>query len=244
VVNKKKLRKLKGWKAIVALIAIGVGTVYEIVHVLEAVDFVMEFMTRPVVLRILMYAGDPDVVLIGILLGFLYLAFLLQGEDDDEKEAKQAPEHSPVSERTAPAVPLASERRAPATAQTALDAAPNLVVVETSLRHVTRREGRLVEDPNGDIVAAVVCFRNDVIKGRQVGEMETTKAHLRFQSLGKVVLNVDAGCWLEEEYNWAPGERIAPTRFASPCRMIVERVPRVGTTFVGRLSKQALLAFM
>lgn len=207
--NKKKLRKLKGWKAIVAVVVIGVGTVYEIVHVLEAIDFVMEFMHRPVVRLILKYAGDPRVVLVCILLGFLYLAFLLQGEDDDEKETKRAREHPPVSERAAPAVAPAAERRTPAAAQTALDAAPNLVVVETSLRHVTLAEGRLVEDPNSDIVAAVICIRNDAIRGRQVGEMETTKAHLRFQSLGKVVLNVDAGCWLEEEYNWAsfsPGD--------------------------------------
>lgn len=183
---------------------IGFGAVYELVHFLEAIDFVMEFMRRPVVRLILEWAKRPAIVLVFILIGFLYLAFLLPGEHEEE-ERHPRELVTPVPEKT---VVAPAAIRAPV-AQTALEAAPNIVVVEASVRHVSMSEGRLVEDPTSEVAAVAICFRNDVIRGRQVGEMESTKAHLRFQSLGKVVLNVDAGCWLEAEYNsvhFSPGD--------------------------------------
>jgi len=42
-VNEQKLRRLKGCWAVPAWIVIGLGVVYEVVHFLEAVDFVIDF---------------------------------------------------------------------------------------------------------------------------------------------------------------------------------------------------------
>ena len=150
-----------------------------------------------------MWVSSPRGFVLIFIVGILWLTVLgLSSVDADDTETitKQAI----VAEPPKPAVVPAN-----ATARTALDAAPNIIVVETSLRRLTLAPGKMDEDPRSDTLGAVVCFRNDAVRGRQVGEMTGTKAHLRFEAAGVTVLNVDAGCWLGQEYNTAdfsPGD--------------------------------------
>jgi len=136
-VNKKKLRKLKGWKAILGLVVIGLGALYELVHFLEAIDFVMEFMERPVVRLIFEWAKRPEIVLIFILLGFLWLSFTLRTEeeddDGDEKQVRLAPPAPPapvVQERVIVRPARAKEAAAP------VDPPPNIIVLDCAIMPV------------------------------------------------------------------------------------------------------------
>jgi hypothetical protein len=193
-----------------AWVLIGFGVIYEVIHFLEAVDFVMEFWHRPVVQWTLRQASRPEIVLVLILVGFVWLAILVSGGERENKEGVRedasAPDVAPEKLSTAKGnAPV----RSASTPETALGGTPNIIVLETVVRPVAINEGRIVEDPNSNTLAATVSLRNDAVRGRQVGEMSATKAHLRFTALGTVLGNIDAGCWLGEEYNsvdFAPGD--------------------------------------
>lgn len=199
--NEKRLRKLKGWKGVVALVVIGLGTLYELVHFLEAIDFVMEFMHRPVVRLILEWSQHPGIVLVFILLGFLWLSFILRSEDE---ESEQEPLPLPPVALPAPAVrervvvkPVRVREPEPPA-----DPPPNIVVLECNVLPVEVDEyGRILTSNNPTAAAAIVTFRNDVVAGKRVGYMNHTRAHLRIEPKGSKTLHVNSGCWLKSEFN-------------------------------------------
>ncbi|HEX9457494.1 MAG TPA: hypothetical protein VGA84_00040 [Thermoanaerobaculia bacterium] len=176
------------------------------VDMFQRADWLISIRKSPAFQAVLTWVLSPLGFVLIFIVGVLWLTVLgLSSADSDDLEtiAKRAPgERTPEPSKPAP-VP------ANAIAETALDAAPNIIVVETSLRRLTQSPGGIDENPTGDTMAAVVCFRNDAIRARQVGEMTGTKAHLRFEAASVPVLNIDAGCWLGQEYNTAdfsPGD--------------------------------------
>lgn len=203
---RRRFRIFGKW-SIPAWVLVGLALFFLIVDLFQRADWLISIRKSPAFQAVVSWASRPLGFVLIFAGGLLWLTILAFSGVDSDEEGRRV-ESEPAPERIPDERPAVAPSK-PSIAETALDAEPNIIVVETSIRHVNLSGAKLVEDPNGGAVAAVVCFRNDAVRGRQVGEMETTKAHLRFQSFGKTVLNIDAGCWLEEEHNFAtlsPGD--------------------------------------
>jgi hypothetical protein len=177
-----------------------------VIDMFQRADWLISIRKSPAFQAVLVWATSPLGMVLIFVVGVLWLTFLgliRADSDDPEPITKQAPEES----RRQPAAP--AEVLPQPIVETALSATPNIIVVETSLRRLTLSAEGINEDLTSETMGAVVCFRNDAVRERQVGEMTGTKAHLRFEATGVPALNIDAGCWLAQEYNTAdfsPGD--------------------------------------
>jgi hypothetical protein len=91
-VDREKLRRLRGWRAVPGWILIFAYPAYELVHALEAIDFVMELSRRPVVKWLTNPVNRTSEVIGCIIVGFVWLTILVSSDSKSERESASASE--------------------------------------------------------------------------------------------------------------------------------------------------------
>lgn len=197
-----KIKKLMGRWAIPGWIALGFAIFEEFVRFMEAADWVVENRHTAVVAWFIEHSARPGTVLCLMVLGFLWLGTLILKPTHDAS-ARTASETShdspPVDRRPASATPPDRVR----TPSAATAPRPNIIVLETRVVPV-KLEGAFLKRSNtteGNALAAVVIFRNDVLRGKPVSPMLTTRAHLVVHPKNGKKFHINSGYWLTDEFN-------------------------------------------
>jgi hypothetical protein len=182
----QKLKRLTGCWAFPGFLLVALGVVFALIHFLEAADFVMEWKEKPIVRWILETADTPAGFMSVLVLGFIWLATLVSHDSSGEESSQDA----------------APSPAARASLNKSSDPAPNIVVLDTHLLAVELDDDFAVyPSADGLVVAAVIKFRNDAVKGRNTGVSIQTRAHLDITAGGQR-LHID-GHWLGGNINRA-----------------------------------------